>query len=119
MPEDDSLAVGEVDRVRRACSETLVLSLLKHGPMHGYEMCRRIEERSAGYFTLKHSTLYPILHRLEKQGLVAGEWVAMDSGKPKKHYHLTAAGEAFYGETASSRRDFFRTLTLLVPEVAA
>jgi PadR family transcriptional regulator PadR len=109
----------EADRVKTACSETLVISLLKDRPMHGYEMCKVIEQRSGGYFTLKHGTLYPLLHRLEKRGVVTSEWGAMDSGKPRRYYRLTRAGMQAHVANIESWRELFSSLTALVPEVAA
>ena len=108
----------DVDRIKNTCSETLILSLLRDRAMHGYEMCLEIERRAGGYFSLKHSTLYPLLHRLEKQGFIVGEWKALDAGKPKKVYKLTRKGRAFYSENAQQWRELFVSLTRLVPEVA-
>ncbi|MFC1609605.1 PadR family transcriptional regulator [Myxococcota bacterium] len=108
----------EVDRIKNLCSKTLVLSLLKDGPMHGYQMCKEIESRTEGYFTLKHSTLYPTLHRLEKDGLVAGTWKTTPKIKPRKYYRLTRKGAAHHRQTTNHWRQFFTTMALLVPEVA-
>ena len=108
----------DVDRIKNGCSETLVVSLLREREMHGYEMCREIERRTQGYFQLKHGTIYPLLHRLQKRGLVEASWRALDTGKPRKVYRLTARGEAYYTRAAAGWRELFATLTLLVPEVA-
>ena len=108
----------EDTRVKNACSETLVISLLKEGPMHGYEMCQVIEERSAGFFTFKHGTLYPLLHRLEKQGVLTSEWGEMESGKPRRYYRLTRAGERAHADHVQLWRELIASLSALVPEVA-
>ncbi len=108
----------EVTRIKQACTETLIISLLKQRPMHGYEMCKEIERRSMSYFSLKHSTLYPVLHKLEKRGLISGEWVDFEGGKPKKHYTLTRAGLAHYDESAVEWRAFFDAMNHLIPELA-
>jgi len=113
--------VMAMERIKQACTETLVLSLLEGGPMHGYEMCKAIEARSAGYFSLKHSTLYPLLHKLEKRGLVVSKWAEMKSatpGKPRKYYRLTQKGTAHFKETAAQWREFFASMTRLLPAVA-
>jgi PadR family transcriptional regulator PadR len=72
----------------------LVLLALRRGAKHGYEIASWIEESSQGFFTLSFGALYPVLHRLEKQGLLAAEWQAVaEAGvKRKKVYALTAAG---------------------------
>ena len=108
----------EVNRIKQACTETLVISLLKQRPMHGYEMCKEIERRSMSYFSLKHSTLYPVLHKLEKRGLIAGEWGAPEKGKPKKRYRLTRAGLSHYDESTVEWRAFFQAMGMLLPELA-
>ena len=70
--------------------------------MHGYEMGKEIEGRSSGYFSFAHSTLYPVLHKLEKKGLIRGEWQQSDNERPRKYYALTAAGSATTRTTGSS-----------------
>ena len=108
----------DVDRIKNSCSETLVVGLLREREMHGYEMCREIERQTGGYFQLKHGTIYPLLHRLQKRGLVESSWRSLDTGKPRKVYRLTAQGQTYYTQAAASWRELFATLTLLVPEVA-
>jgi PadR family transcriptional regulator PadR len=67
----------------------LVLLALADGPKHGYEIATHLKDRSAGFFSLSFGALYPILHKLEKEGLVAGTWV-----ERRKTYQLTRAGKA-------------------------
>lgn len=78
---------------QRARSRFLVLLALSHGPKHGYEVARYLEQRSSGYFTLSYGTLYPILHRLEQEGLIRGSWREAGQTKRKKVYTLSTAGE--------------------------
>ncbi len=72
----------------------LVLLALRTGAKHGYEIATYLEERSGGFFTLSFGALYPILHRLEKEGLVSARWhsVGASGAKQKKVYALTAKG---------------------------
>lgn len=94
MPQPfDSQSLG------RRLNELLVLSLLRRGPGHGYQVGVEVEERSDGYFTFNHGTLYPILHRLEKEGRIAGEWSDPQEGRPRKEYALTEAGWTYLEET--------------------
>src|SRR5689334_14721328 len=94
-------------RMKNACSETLVLGRLQKQPMHGYETCKEIERRSQGFFVFKHSTLYPILHRLADEGLITGKWVELDSGKPQKQYRLTPKGVAYHRDNVSHWQELF------------
>jgi DNA-binding PadR family transcriptional regulator len=64
-----------------------LLSLLKDAPAHGYELMKRLEERSGGMYRASAGTVYPVLQQLEDEGLVRGEEI-----EGKKTYHLTDAG---------------------------
>ena len=72
----------------------LVLALLAERPMHGYELAKALEERSAGALALGQGVLYPTLHRLEREGLIRGEWLAASAGPERRVYRLTPAGHA-------------------------
>ena len=77
-----------------AISNLLVLAVLRQGPSYGYEIQRQIKQRSDGVLDWSEGMLYPVLHRLEKQGLVEARWGQADSGRKRKYYHLLAQGEA-------------------------
>lgn len=70
----------------------LVLSLLKNGDKYGYEMIEELARRSDDTFLLKEGTLYPLLHTLEKEGLIYSYSKAAPSGRERKYYHLTPKG---------------------------
>lgn len=72
----------------------LVLSLLKDGDKYGYEMVEELAKRSDNTFALKEGTLYPLLHSLEKEGLVSSYIQNAPSGRQRKYYRLTPAGKA-------------------------
>ncbi len=82
----------DVQGFARDIHELLVLSTLREGPRHGYQLALDIESGSNGLFRLKHGTLYPILHRLEAEGWIRGSW-SRDGGRRKKVYELTASGK--------------------------
>lgn len=79
-------------------NEALILSSLRAGPKHGYQLALDIEERSRGRFTFKHGTLYPILHKLEKEGLIVGAWSDEGQRGKRKRYQLTGTGEGYLDE---------------------
>ena len=91
-PVFDSQSLG------RRVNELLILNELSHKPKHGYQMALDIEERSEGYFPFNHGTLYPILHRLEKEGFIAGDWSDPTEGRSRKRYALTEAGRTYLAE---------------------
>lgn len=71
----------------------LVLQLICTQPTYGYELLNRLKEQSGGKFVLKEGTLYPILYRLEDDGLIASKW-SQGEGRtaPKKIYEATEDG---------------------------
>ena len=60
--------------------------------MYGYQLVREMEHRSSGYFRLKEGTLYPALHRIERDGLVESAWEGSSNGHSRRYYNITAVG---------------------------
>ena len=70
----------------------LVLRTLMLGPAHGHTIAHAIEHGSEDVLQIEHGSLYPALHRLEKQGWVKSEWKQTENNQRAKFYNLTAAG---------------------------
>ena len=70
----------------------LVLALLKEEEMYGYQMVEELARRSQNVFQMKEGTLYPVLHGLERDGLVAAAEREAPNGRQRRYYRLTAAG---------------------------
>lgn len=70
----------------------LVLSLLKDSDKYGYEMAEELAKRSDNTFELKEGTLYPLLHTLEKKGLVKSYTKETPGGRQRRYYQLTEEG---------------------------
>ena len=81
-------------QLKKGILEMLVLQLICRQPTYGYELLTRLKEQSEGLFTLKEGTLYPILYRLEDEGLILAKW-SQGEGRtaPKKIYEITQAGK--------------------------
>jgi DNA-binding PadR family transcriptional regulator len=78
-----------------ASTGLMVLGVLaRGGTSYGYEIVRRVNEEASGLLVWQEGTLYPVLHKLEKQGLVRAEWRAAESGRERKYYQVTAKGRA-------------------------
>jgi PadR family transcriptional regulator PadR len=75
-----------------ASATPLVLSILTHGDSYGYAIIQRISELSDGEMEWAEGMLYPILHRLEKQGLIQSYWGEAENGRKRKYYRLKKAG---------------------------
>jgi DNA-binding PadR family transcriptional regulator len=73
--------------------ETMILAALREGPTHGYGLIVRLRELSDGAFDLKEGTVYPALHRLERDGKLASDW-SDETGRKRRVYELTPAGQA-------------------------
>jgi PadR family transcriptional regulator, regulatory protein PadR len=72
----------------------LILKTLTLEPMHGYGIGVRLEQISKGVFQVNAGSLFPALRRLERDGLIAGEWRATENNRRAKYYTLTADGRA-------------------------
>ena len=70
----------------------IVLAALVGGPVHGYGIIQEIRPRSAGAFDLPEGTVYPVLHRLKKNGLLSSRWTIAESGRKRRTYTLTRQG---------------------------
>lgn len=94
----------DTQSIGKRMNELLVLSTLRSGGRHGYQIALEVEMRSGGAFELQHGTLYPILHRLEREGLIEGRW-EKEGGRQRKEYVLTGAGRGHLGEGTSGVRE--------------
>ena len=76
-----------------ASSRPLILGTLQKGPSYGYDIIQQIKELSGGQLEWAEGMLYPVLHRLEKEGLVSTEWILSENGRHRKYYALTDDGK--------------------------
>ena len=81
-----------------ATATPLVLAILAEGDSYGYAILKRVSELSGGELQWTDGMLYPVLHRLERQGHIKGKWGASETGRKRKYYHLTARGQAQLAE---------------------
>jgi transcriptional regulator len=72
----------------------LILKTLALEPMHGYGIGVRLEQISQGVFQVNGGSLFPALRRLERDGLITGDWRATENNRRAKYYTLTPAGRA-------------------------
>ena len=77
-----------------ASATHLVLAILGEGDSYGYAIIKRVTELSGGHLQWTDGMLYPVLHRLERQGHVAARWRASDNGRRRKYYRITKEGRA-------------------------
>lgn len=75
--------------------ELLLLAILAAGPAHGYKVIQQLRTRSGGAFDLPEGTVYPALHRLERDGLLASEW-STGTQRRRRIYRVTRKGRAAF-----------------------
>src|ERR1700741_5675476 len=73
--------------------DMMILRTLQWGPQHGHGVGQAIRQSSADLLQIERGSLYPALHRLEAQGLIASEWKASELNRRAKYYRLTDAGK--------------------------
>jgi len=105
-----------VPNLTKHCNEALILSILREGRKHGYEIALQLEQESRGFFTFNHGTLYPILHKLEKEGIIKGHWKQQGPKRQRKYYTLTSKGKRYTQEQIELWRIFFERFFEIVGE---
>jgi transcriptional regulator len=96
--------------LKRGSTEMLILALVEDRPRHGYEIAKLIEQRSDGVLQFHVASLYPLLYRLEKRGLIKGRWVERAGERRRRFYKLTAAGQKILAEQRQTWKEFFAAL---------
>jgi PadR family transcriptional regulator, regulatory protein PadR len=86
-----------------ASATPLVLAILAEGDSYGYAIIKRVEELSGGHLQWTDGMLYPVLHRLERQGYVSAKWSESENGRKRKYYRITREGRA---ELAAQRQQW-------------
>lgn len=94
----------------KGAADTLVLSSFRDGEKYGYQVVKELELRSEGFFRLKEGTLYPILHRLETQGLLGARWQSMPNGSERRYYALTPRGERALSDKLTEWQSFVQAV---------
>lgn len=95
-------------QVKKGTLAFILLNLLKNKEMYGYEIIDQIFRQVA--IDIAEGTLYPLLNRLKKDGLVDSKWVEQPSGIPRKYYTLTPTGEETLGEMKHMWNDLDKSI---------
>ena len=75
-----------------ATTKAIILGILKEKKSYGYLIIQNVKEISGGQIEWSDGMLYPVLHRLEKDGLIRSEWAVSEKSRPRKYYQITNAG---------------------------
>lgn len=99
--------------IKRGSAELAVLALLSQGPLHGYEIAKRIERQTTGVLRFDVASLYPLLYRLEKRGWVKAAWETARNGRRRRCYRITVTGRKRLIPLREQWRLFFTALDRL------
>ena len=80
------------DTLVAASAKPVILSLLMSGESYGYQILQRVRRVSGGKMDWSSALLYPVLRRMEKDGLIRSDWRVSEENRMRKYYRLTAAG---------------------------
>lgn len=87
-------------------TEMLILHAAGQGDASGYDISQQVLERSRGHFELLEGELYPLLHRLERQGLLDSYWREVAADRRRKFYRIMAEGQMLLESRREQWRDF-------------
>ncbi|HUE20981.1 MAG TPA: PadR family transcriptional regulator [Bryobacteraceae bacterium] len=99
--------------LQKGSLEMILLALLEARPRHGYELAKLIESESGNKLQFHVASLYPMLYRLERKGLVEGRWVEKAGERRRRFYRLTPPGRRALGQQRRSWREFAIALNRL------
>ena len=94
--------------------DLLLLAVLADAPKHGYAVIAELKVRSKEAFDLPEGTIYPALHRLERQRLVRSRWESGDSARKRRLYSLTPSGRRYLKKRRSEWRGFANAVASVV-----
>jgi PadR family transcriptional regulator len=99
--------------LQKGSAEMILLALLEGRPRHGYELAKMIESQSESKLQFHVASLYPMLYRLERKGLVEGRWVEKAGERRRRFYRLTPSGRRALAEHRRTWREFVHALNRL------
>jgi PadR family transcriptional regulator, regulatory protein PadR len=85
----------------------LILSELSQAPSYGYAIAKAIDAATGGELVVRPESLYPVLHRMEQEGLLEAKWEEAEGGRPRKVYRITPKGRRRWDKT---REKFVRVM---------
>lgn len=94
--------------------DLLILKTLAPGPLHGYAIAQRIQQRSEDLLVVEEGSLYPCLYRMENKGWVSAEWGKSENNRRAKYYSLTRAGRRQLEEETALWERVCRAITLVL-----
>ncbi|MBV8819028.1 MAG: PadR family transcriptional regulator [Acidobacteriaceae bacterium] len=107
-----------IDRLQlvQGTLDMLILRTLLFGPAHGHEIAKHIQHTTEDVLQVQHGSLYPALHRLERQGLITAKWeaAAKDGKREFKYYRLTLPGRRALTAEESKWKELVRAIARIM-----
>jgi len=97
--------------------DLLILRTLLFGPVHGHGIAKHIQRTSEDAFLVDHGSLYPALHRLDRNGCIASRWEQSDRGREMRMYRLTPKGRRQLAAEESKWNALVRAMTSVLKPV--
>ena len=99
-------------QVKKGVLSFIILKVLVKNEYYGYELLEQVKKYTD--IEIAEGTLYPLMNRLKKEGLVDSKWVEQGSGIPRKYYHVTSYGEKALG----SMNDYWESLNKSIKRIS-
>jgi PadR family transcriptional regulator PadR len=96
-----------------ASTAPIILSILSTGEDYGYNIIHRVKEASGGSLNWSDGMLYPVLQRMEKEGLIHSRWTISEEGRHRKYYMITDKGRKELESEMIQWRSVYKALTSL------
>ena len=121
---DDGPKPAATGDLLKGAGDLLVLSVLADGPQYGYAITKQVAARSGGSIRLTPGVLYPLLHELEKTGLLLSSWETIsaadneveDKGRKRKWYRLSAKGRKRLAQRVATHRAYQAMIESFLPD---
>lgn len=113
MSKDERIVKWE-SQVRKGMLDFIILMCLARKEFYGYELIKRIKELAG--LNVSEGTVYPLLNRLKKEDLIASKWVEMDTGIPRKYYHITEKGTTILAGMKEAWEEFSESISQFMEE---
>ncbi len=98
----------------KGSTSLILLHLLAEKDMYGYELVKEMEKRSDYTMQIKEGTLYPALHKLEKQKYMESFWKESEKGPARKYYRITEAGVQILEQKITEWKNFVQTIDKVI-----
>jgi len=103
------------DKLLEGNLEAVLMAIIADGPTYGYAIVAEVERRTDGRLRIRQNALYPALHRLERQELIAGEWREAQ-GRRRRYYRLTSRGKREVARKIARWREFSAAMNAALKE---